>query len=148
MHEAVYFAIKDSLLKNDKPREMVLETRRNFTQQQLYGVQPDSGVQMKFACADEKPVQPKPQPQPTAAYVPPPQESFDTTPAAEKAQPTVKSVVESVSNAVAQKEPEPAKPQRASERSPRRRTGSATTSRPGWYRGSGSRHSSRPARWP
>lgn len=111
MHEAVYFAIKDSLLKNDKPREMVLETRRNFTQQQLYGVQPDSGVQMKFACADENPVQPKPQPQPTAAYVPPPQESFDTTPAAEKAQPTVKSVVESVSNAAAQKEPEPAKPQ-------------------------------------
>ena len=49
MHEAVFFAIKDSLLKNDKPREIVFENKRNFTNQELYGVKPDSGVQMKFA---------------------------------------------------------------------------------------------------
>ena len=54
MHEAVYFAVKDSLLKNDKPNEITFENKRNFTEQQLYSVQPDSGVQMRFADSEPK----------------------------------------------------------------------------------------------
>lgn len=71
MHEAVFFAVKDSLLKNDKPREIVFENKRNFTEKELYSVQPPSGVQMRFASSDEvktekpypaqAPVAPKPQ---------------------------------------------------------------------------------------
>ncbi len=79
MHEAVYFAVKDSLLKNDKPREMVLESKKHFTENQLYSVQPETGVQMRFAAEEHTPHQQETQP--VSSYVPPPQESFDTTPA-------------------------------------------------------------------
>ena len=48
MHEAVFFAVKDSLMKNDKPNEMVFESGKNFTAQQLYGVQKDTGTQLSF----------------------------------------------------------------------------------------------------
>ena len=54
MHEAVFYAIKDSLLKNDKPNEIVFESKRHFTDKQLYSVKSDPGVQMRFA----DPVQP------------------------------------------------------------------------------------------
>lgn len=36
IYEAVYFAVKNSLLNNDKPNEMTLERKRNFTDKQLY----------------------------------------------------------------------------------------------------------------
>lgn len=36
IYEAVYFAVKNSLLNNDKPNEMTLEKKRNFTDKQLY----------------------------------------------------------------------------------------------------------------
>lgn len=49
MHEAVYFAVKDALLKNDKPNEIKFESKRNFTDKELYSVTPDPGVQMRFA---------------------------------------------------------------------------------------------------
>lgn len=49
MHEAVYFAVKDALLKNDKPNEIKFENKRCFTDKELYNVPSDSGVQLKFA---------------------------------------------------------------------------------------------------
>ena len=49
MHEAVYYAVKDALFKNDKPNEIKFENKRNFTDKELYSVAPDPGVQMKFA---------------------------------------------------------------------------------------------------
>ena len=49
MHEAVYFAVKDALLKNDKPNEIKFENKRYFTDKELYNVPSDSGVQLKFA---------------------------------------------------------------------------------------------------
>ena len=49
MHEAVYYAVKDALFKNDKPNEIKFESKRNFTDKDLYSVAPDPGVQMKFA---------------------------------------------------------------------------------------------------
>ena len=49
MHEAVYFAVKDALLKNDKPNEIKFESKRNFTDKELYSVTQDPGVQMRFA---------------------------------------------------------------------------------------------------
>lgn len=49
MHEAVYFAVKDALLKNDKPNEIKFESKRNFTDKQLYNVPVDNGVQLRFA---------------------------------------------------------------------------------------------------
>lgn len=49
MHEAVFFAVKNALMKNDKPNEMKLESRRNFSDSELFNVSPkDSGVQLKF----------------------------------------------------------------------------------------------------
>lgn len=63
MHEAVYFAVKDALLKNDKPSEMKLESKRNFTDKELYNTTPDSGVQLRFAEQEDiKPQQIRPAP--------------------------------------------------------------------------------------
>ncbi len=59
MHEAVYFAVKDALLKNDKPNEIKFENKRNFTDKELYNVPSDSGVQLKFAPQQTEPVKPE-----------------------------------------------------------------------------------------
>ena len=55
MHEAVFFAIKNSLMQNDKPNKMVLENKKNFTAEQLYN-QPkgEHGKQLCFAVEEEK----------------------------------------------------------------------------------------------
>lgn len=57
MHEAVYFAVKNALLKNDRPNEMSLEKpKRNFTDRELYSFpQEDNSVQMKFAVEENSP---------------------------------------------------------------------------------------------
>ena len=68
MHEAVFYAIKDSLLKNDKPNEIVFESKRHFTDKQLYSVRSDPGVQMRFA----DPVQTEPVPRSNVNYEDPP----------------------------------------------------------------------------
>ena len=52
MHEAVYFAVKDALLKNDKPNEIKFENKRNFTDKELYNVPVDNGVPLRFATQD------------------------------------------------------------------------------------------------
>lgn len=67
IYEAVYFAVKDALLKNDKPMRMQLENKRHFTDQQLYELPPEpQGEQLKFSVTDSKPVQSAPQ---TEKYV-------------------------------------------------------------------------------
>ena len=50
MHEAVYFAVKNSLLENDKPNELVLEPKKNFREDELY-TKPEiqTGTQLEFA---------------------------------------------------------------------------------------------------
>lgn len=62
MHEAVYFAVKNSLMKNDKPNEMLLEKpKRNFTDRELYDIpKEDKSVQMQFAVEDSSPVPDEP----------------------------------------------------------------------------------------
>ena len=78
MHEAVYYAVKDALFKNDKPNEIKFENKRNFTDKELYSVAPDPGVQMKFA--EPVPVsQPTPPVQPVIP-VQPQQNSFLSKP--------------------------------------------------------------------
>lgn len=49
IHEAVYFAVKDALLKNDKPGEIKFESKRNFTDKELFKPSADSAVQLRFA---------------------------------------------------------------------------------------------------
>lgn len=59
MHEAVFFAVKNSLMKNDRPNEMHLENKRNFTDRELFDIpKKDNSVQLKFAMEDnsQKPV--------------------------------------------------------------------------------------------
>lgn len=49
IHEAVYFAVKNALLENDKTHEMVFDERKNFTQHELYDLPvEDRSVQMEF----------------------------------------------------------------------------------------------------
>lgn len=55
MHEAVFFAIKNSLMQNDKPNKMVLESKKNFTAEQLYNPPKiEQGRQLCFTVDDEK----------------------------------------------------------------------------------------------
>ena len=90
MHEAVYYAVKDALFKNDKPNEIKFESKRNFTDKELYSVAPDPGVQMKFA--EPAPVsQPAPPVQPVVP-VQPLQNSF--LPKPEPVNESVKSIPE------------------------------------------------------
>lgn len=50
IHEAVFFAVKNALMKNDKPHDMVLDKPKNFTQHELYDFPvEDKSVQMEFA---------------------------------------------------------------------------------------------------
>lgn len=48
MHEAVYFAVQNALLKNDKPYEMKIESKKHFTPGQLYAVPKDESKQLAF----------------------------------------------------------------------------------------------------
>lgn len=49
MHEAVFFAVKDALLKNDKPMNMNLDTgKRHFTDKQLYEKPMEKPKQLVF----------------------------------------------------------------------------------------------------
>ena len=51
IYESVYFAVKNSLLKFDKPNEMNLSSKRNFTDRQLYTFpdKNDETSQLRFA---------------------------------------------------------------------------------------------------
>ena len=53
MHEAIFFAIKNALLKNDKPKEMILQPKKNFTPQQLYSKPAEEIKQLKFEVQNE-----------------------------------------------------------------------------------------------
>ena len=76
MHEAVFFAVKNSLMKNDRPNEMHLENKRNFTDRELFDIpKKDNSVQLKFTMEDnsQKPVAskadiPAPKPQTEKQY--------------------------------------------------------------------------------
>ena len=53
VYEAVYFAVKDSLLKQDKPVDMSLDKKRHFTDEELYKPAPKAqGEQLKFIAVD------------------------------------------------------------------------------------------------
>ncbi|MBR6873473.1 MAG: DNA mismatch repair endonuclease MutL [Ruminococcus sp.] len=59
IYEAVYFAVKDALLKDDKPVDMTLDKKRHFTDRQLYDLPPKSqGEQLKFITVEDKPASP------------------------------------------------------------------------------------------
>ena len=58
MHEAVYFAVKNSLTEKDTPGEIKLDTGRNYTDHELYDFPPeDKSVQLEFAVKKEVPVE-------------------------------------------------------------------------------------------
>ena len=90
MHEAVYYAVKDALFKNDKPNEIKFENKRNFTDKELYSVAPDPGVQMKFA--EPAPVSQPAQPVKPVVPVQPQQNSYVPNP--EPVNESVKSIPE------------------------------------------------------
>ncbi len=59
MHEAVFFAVKNALLKFDAPNRMKLDNSRNFSERQLYSVRPeDTGEQLRFSQPVQRPVPP------------------------------------------------------------------------------------------
>lgn len=54
IYEAVFFAVKDALLKADKPVEMQLEKKRYFTDKELYDLpQKPQGDQLRFKISDD-----------------------------------------------------------------------------------------------
>lgn len=53
IHEAIFFSIKNALLKNDKPKEMILQPKKNFTPQQLYSKPVEEVKQLKFDVKNE-----------------------------------------------------------------------------------------------
>ncbi len=53
IYEAVYFAVKDSLLKEDKPVDMSLDKKRHFTDSELYDLpQKPQGEQLRFVSVE------------------------------------------------------------------------------------------------
>ncbi|MBR6045223.1 MAG: DNA mismatch repair endonuclease MutL [Ruminococcus sp.] len=55
VYEAVYFAVKDALLKDDKPVEMQLENKRHFTDRELYDIpQKPQGEQLRFSVSEKQ----------------------------------------------------------------------------------------------
>lgn len=83
IYEALYFAVKDALLKDDKPVEMDLERKRHFTDEQLYNVpQKPQGEQLKFTVAE--PSQPK---TPAALVKTPPRNTLTVVPPVTKPEP-------------------------------------------------------------
>ncbi len=92
MHEAVFFAVKNSLMKNDRPNEMHLENKRNFTDRELFDIpKKDNSVQLKFAMEDNSQ---KPAVQKTEIPVPKPQADkvYDNSYSYQKPAPTLKTV--------------------------------------------------------
>lgn len=69
IYEAVFFAIKDALLKADKPVEMQLDKKRYFTDKDLFDLPPKpQGEQLKFKLSsEEQAVNADPHPLPRAA---------------------------------------------------------------------------------
>jgi len=54
IYEAVFFAVKDALLKADKPVEMQLEKKRYFTDKELFDLPPKpQGDQLRFKISDD-----------------------------------------------------------------------------------------------
>lgn len=52
IHEAIFFAVKDSLMKQDKPIEMELENKRHYTDTELYQLpEKPQGIQLKFSAS-------------------------------------------------------------------------------------------------
>ena len=55
MHEAVYFAVKNSLMEKDMPRELQIGERKNYTDRELYDIpREDKSVQLEFAVREKK----------------------------------------------------------------------------------------------
>jgi DNA mismatch repair protein MutL len=76
MHEAVFFAVKNALMVNDKPTEIVLENKRNFTDRQLYDFpNEDKSVQMQFSVEESSQTPPVPDDIPLPE--PPPEKQFE-----------------------------------------------------------------------
>ena len=92
MHEAVFFAVKNSLMKNDRPNEMHLENKRNFTDRELFDIpKKDNSVQLKFAMEDnsQKPVASKAE---IPATKPQTERKYDNSYSYQKPAPTLKTV--------------------------------------------------------
>ena len=54
IYEAVFFAVKDALLKADKPVEMQLDKKRHFTDKELFDLpQKSQGEQLRFKVAED-----------------------------------------------------------------------------------------------
>lgn len=49
IYDAVYFAVKNALMKEDTPSELKAENTRHYANTQLYGFKENSGVQTSFA---------------------------------------------------------------------------------------------------
>lgn len=55
IYEAVFFAVKDSLIKQDKPVQMELDNKRHFTDNELYTLpEVPQGEQLKFSVSENK----------------------------------------------------------------------------------------------
>ena len=92
MHEAVFFAVKNSLMKNDRPNEMHLENKRNFTDRELFDIpKKDNSVQLKFAMEDnsQKPVASKAE---IPATKPQTEKQYENSYSYQKPAPTLKTV--------------------------------------------------------
>ena len=92
MHEAVFFAVKNSLMKNDRPNEMHLENKRNFTDRELFDIpKKDNSVQLKFSMEDNSQ---KPAVQKAEIPAPKPQteKQYDNSYSYQKPAPTLKTV--------------------------------------------------------
>ncbi|MBR1423850.1 MAG: DNA mismatch repair endonuclease MutL [Ruminococcus sp.] len=54
MHEAVFFAVKNSLLMHDAPNRMRLDNGRNFSDNELFNIPPqETGEQLRFSAEPE-----------------------------------------------------------------------------------------------
>ena len=92
MHEAVFFAVKNSLMKNDRPNEMHLENKRNFTDRELFDIpKKDNSVQLKFAMEDnsQKPAVQKAE---IPAQKPQTEKQYENSYSYQKPAPTLKTV--------------------------------------------------------
>ena len=92
MHEAVFFAVKNSLMKNVRPNEMHLENKRNFTDRELFDIpKKDNSVQLKFAIEDnsQKPAVQKAE---IPAQKPQTEKQYENSYSYQKPAPTLKTV--------------------------------------------------------
>ena len=92
MHEAVFFAVKNSLMKNDRPNEMHLENKRNFTDRELFDIpKKDNSVQLKFSMENDTP-KPAVQKTETPAPIPQTDKVYENSYSYQKPAPTLKTV--------------------------------------------------------